>query len=103
MFVCYFRSAFPLKLVQKRDNKYNSWISRGIKVSCQKMKLLNKLKHKMCLSRDALFYIKRYHRIYKRVISEAKKRHNDKQIICAINPTKMMWQLINNKMRNSEK
>jgi hypothetical protein len=102
-FVYYFRRAFPLKPVQKRDNKCNSWISREIKVSCQKMRLLNKLKHKTCLSRDEIIYIKRYHRIYKRVISEAKKRHNDKQIICASNPAKMMWRLINKNMGNSGK
>jgi hypothetical protein len=77
-FLYYFTTVFPLKLVKKRDKKNKLWISRGIKVSCQKMRLLNNLKHRMPLSRDTLIYINRYHRIYKRVISEAKKRYNDK-------------------------
>jgi hypothetical protein len=102
-FLYYFTRAFPLKLVKKRDKRNNLWISRGIKVSCKKMRLLNNLKQKMPLSRDTLIYINRYHRIYKRVISEAKKRHNDKQIVCATNPTKIMCQLINKSMGNSGK
>jgi hypothetical protein len=38
------------------------------------MRLLNNLKHRIPLSRDTLIYINRYHRIYKQVISEAKKK-----------------------------
>jgi hypothetical protein len=57
----------------------------------------------MALSKDALSYLNTYHRIYKRVISEAKRRHNDQQIVCVSNPTTMMWQLINKKMGNSGK
>jgi hypothetical protein len=68
-FLYYFNRAFPLKLTMN-----NSWISRGIKVSCQKMSFLNNLKQRMSLSRDALSYINRYHRIYKRDISEAEKK-----------------------------
>jgi hypothetical protein len=64
------------------------------------MRFLNNIKHRMSLSRDALSYINIYHRIYKRVISEAKKRHNDKEIVSAPNPNKMMWQLINKRMGN---
>jgi hypothetical protein len=79
-FLYYFMRAFPLKLVIKSDRKDSLWISRGIKVSCQKMRFLNSLKCRLSLSRDSLNYINRYHRIYKRVISEAKKRYNDKQI-----------------------
>jgi hypothetical protein len=97
-FLYYFMRAFTLKLVTKSEHKVNSWISSGIRISCQKMRFLNKLRYRIPLSRDSLNYINRYHRIYKRVISEAKKRHNDKQILSTINPTKMMWQLINNNM-----
>ncbi|PNF29254.1 hypothetical protein B7P43_G10478, partial [Cryptotermes secundus] len=100
-FLYYFTRAFPLKLETKSDRKDNLWISRGIRVSCQKMRLLNSLKCRLPLSRDSLNYINRYHRIYKRVISEAKKRYNDNQIRDATNPTKMMWQIINKQMGNA--
>jgi hypothetical protein len=43
-FLYYFTRAFPLKLVNKRNKRKILWISRGIKVSCQKMRLLNNLK-----------------------------------------------------------
>jgi hypothetical protein len=55
----------------KRGNKNNTWISRRIKVSCQKIKLLNDLRYRLSLSRDALGYINRCNRIYKQVISAA--------------------------------
>jgi hypothetical protein len=71
-FLYYFNRAFPLKLTMKRDIKKNSWISRLIKVSCQKMRFLNNQKYSVSLSRHALSYINRYHRIYRQVISEAK-------------------------------
>jgi hypothetical protein len=73
--------AFPLKLAMKRENQNNSHISRGIKVSGEKMRFLNNLKYRMSLSRDALSFINKYHRIYKQVISAAKKIHNDKQLV----------------------
>jgi hypothetical protein len=44
-----------------------------------------------------------YHKIYKRVISEAKKRHNDRQIVNAANPNEVMWQIINKKWENQGK
>jgi hypothetical protein len=100
-FLYYFMRAFPLKLVIKSDRKDNLWISRGMRVSCQKMRFLYSLKCRLSLSRDSLNYINKYYRIYKRVISEAKKRYNDKQIRDATNPTKMMWQLINKNMGNA--
>jgi hypothetical protein len=72
-FLYYFVRAFPLKLVMKREHKNNAWISSGIRVSCQKMRFLNHVKHRSALSRDSLNYINRYHRIYKKVILAAKK------------------------------
>jgi hypothetical protein len=73
-FLNYFTRAFLLKLGMKRQHMKNSWISNGIRVSCQKMRFSNKVKYSMPLSRVSLNYINRYHKIYKRVISEAKKK-----------------------------
>jgi hypothetical protein len=73
-FFYYFMRAFRLKLEMKREHENNAWISSGIRISCQKMRFLNNVKHRSALSRDSLNYINRYHRIYKRVISEAKKK-----------------------------
>jgi hypothetical protein len=68
-FLDYFNKIFLLKLSIRREVKNKTWISKGIKVSCQKMRFLNNLKQRIALSRDNLSYINRYHRIYKRVIS----------------------------------
>jgi hypothetical protein len=67
------------------------------------MRLLNNLKHKMALPCDAVIYIEQCHITYKQVISEAKKRHNHKQLAGATNPTRIMWQLVNKKMGSSRK
>jgi hypothetical protein len=72
----YFNKIFPLKLIIKRDVKSKTWILKGIKVSCQKMRFLNDLKQRIALPTETLTYINRCQRIYKRVILEAKKRHD---------------------------
>jgi hypothetical protein len=51
-------------------------------------------------------YIKRYQKIYKRVIKEAKRRDKDMYVLRANNHTKAMWQVINKevgKSRNHDK
>jgi hypothetical protein len=56
-FLNYFMRAFPLKSGMKREHMKNSWISSGIRISCQKMRLLNNVKYSTPLSRDSLNYI----------------------------------------------
>jgi hypothetical protein len=58
------------------------------------MHFLNSLKGKVTMSRNALQYTERSHKIYKQVISEAKKRENDRVTSHAKNSTKRMWQII---------
>jgi hypothetical protein len=55
----YFERAFPLKIVYKKNSKEIKWITQGIKVSSQNMRLLNTLKKNTDLSNDALEYINR--------------------------------------------
>jgi hypothetical protein len=73
---CLDKKVFPLKLPIKRYAKSKTWISKGIKVYYQKMRGLNELKQRIALPTKTLTYINRYQRIYKRVILEAKKRHD---------------------------
>jgi hypothetical protein len=40
----YFERAFPYKMVFIKDRKKTKWITQGIKVSSQKMRLLNNVK-----------------------------------------------------------
>jgi hypothetical protein len=94
-FLDYFNKVFPLKSTIKRDVKSNTCISKGIKVSSQKMRFLNNLNQRIALSTETLNYINRYQGIYKRVILGSKKRHNNKCIENASNPNKITWQIIN--------
>jgi hypothetical protein len=67
------------------------------------MKFLNNLKQRIALSKKSFSYINRYHTIYKCVISEAKKRFDNKRIESSYNPNKTMWHINNNKTSNSGK
>jgi hypothetical protein len=52
------------------------------------MQTLNNLKRTATLTREALIYIEKYQRIYKRVLKEAKKRDNNRYIIESVDRTK---------------
>ena len=53
-------------------------MTKGIKISCHRMRFLNNLKRNSSLTSAVFNYINRYHfiyiYIYKRAISEAKKK-----------------------------
>jgi len=48
--------------------------------------------------REAVTYIEKYQRIYKRVLREAKKRDNDRYVRESVDRTKVIWRLINRKI-----
>ena len=73
-FIYYHESAFSVITYCKKEAKSSRWITKGIKVSCRRMRFLNSLKSSVTLTSEVLNYINRYHLIYKRVISEAKKK-----------------------------
>ncbi|PNF20311.1 hypothetical protein B7P43_G13693 [Cryptotermes secundus] len=94
-FLYYFERSFPLKTVYMKNHNEIKCITQGIKVSSQKMRLLNTLKKNTNLSNDILEYINRYQKIYKSVITEAKRRENDRFMLRSHNKTKAIWQIIN--------
>jgi len=82
----------------KKKAKSNRWMTKGIKISCHRMRFLNKWKVNSTLTSEVFDYISRYHLIHKRVISEAKKEKNDRLVKSTNYSTKVMWQLINKHM-----
>jgi hypothetical protein len=94
-FMLLFNKAFPLKLVNSRKPTKSMWISNGIKTSSQRIKLFNKIKNHVSLSYNTRIYFAKYKRIYKCVLTEAKKRDNDKFLIQASNKPKAIRQVIN--------
>ena len=72
-FIYYLESVFPIITYYKEKAKSDRWITRGIKVSYHRMRLLNNLERNSTLTSVVLNYINTYHLIYTRVISEAKR------------------------------
>jgi len=66
----------------------------SMKISIKKMRGLNMLKKQSDLTEDTKNYITKYQIIYRRVIREAKRRQNDKNIHHANCKSKALWQII---------
>ncbi|PNF41670.1 hypothetical protein B7P43_G06970 [Cryptotermes secundus] len=93
-FTMYFNRFFPLKEVSRKKGNKVCWITKGIKVSRQKLQLLRLLKRKLILSASALNYIKKYQSTYKKILFAARKRANDRIIANSSNSTKALWNII---------
>jgi len=63
-------------------------------VKSKKMRGINMLKKQFDLTEGVKNYITKYQIIYRRVIREAKRRHNDKNILHANHKSKAIWQII---------
>jgi hypothetical protein len=61
------------------------------------------IKKKISLSDQTLNYINKYQRTYKKVISEAQKRENDRIILRSTNHIKALWQIIKKESGNCHK
>ena len=76
IFLFCFESAIPHKRQKIMEIRNNWWLSKGLINSSKRMKILNNLKKKkrFTLTSEALEYIKKYQKICKRVLKEAKKQ-----------------------------
>jgi hypothetical protein len=89
--------------VANEKNIKSRWISKGIKVSRQRLQFLCYLKKKLILPRHSLNYIKKYKKMYKKVLADARKRENDRFILKSTNCSKALWQIINKESGNALK
>lgn len=71
------------------------WVTLGIKISSQKLKILHRVMSQTNDPADISFY-KKYKKIYKKVIVSAKKLHNDLIYSQSTNKSKTVWSIINN-------
>lgn len=94
----YINICFPLKHI-KKYNKPN-WITRGIKISSEKLKLLYCIKIQSNRQEDDMYY-KCYKKIYRKVCRAAKKLHNDGLYHSSTNKSKAAWMIINNNLGKS--
>ena len=101
-FSYYFNIAFPLKITHVNNSIINTWITKGIIISRNKLQLLCNIKRSTNFSTKSLKYIQIYQRIYRQVITEAKKREADRLILSATNKNNILWKIINKETGNSQ-
>jgi len=80
----------------------NTRITKGIIKSRNKLRLLCHTKRSTDLSKRSLKYIQNYHKIYRKVIAEAKIREADKIILSTTNKNKTFRKIINKETGNSQ-
>ena len=97
--IYYHDICFPLIRIKNKIKVKNKWVTRGIQISAQKLKLLHQIKAK---SNDpnAIIVYNNYKSTYKKVILAAKKMYNDSMYSKATNKTKAAWSIINNNLNN---
>ena len=94
-FMHHFNALFPAKTFYLNKNKNNKWMTKGLLVSRNKLRILNDLKRSTQVSVELRCYINKYQLIYKNLLKEAKKMENNKFILSSKNKTKGIWQVIN--------
>ena len=101
-FTFFFNEAFPLKLKNKHPpNKDDSWKTQGLKISQEKLRLLQKL-HKVNPIVYTKEYTKQYHKIYHILVKASKRMQNSLNIDNSDNIPKSMWNLIRERHNNGK-
>ena len=98
-------SSFPRKRIKLNLVRSKPWLSRGIKISCEKKKNYYQIQK---YSKDTNFnkYYKKYCKILKSTIELSKKKHFDDLILNSCNKTKTVWNIVKtvtNKRNNHNK
>jgi exonuclease III len=94
-YLFYFNESFPLKSKKVKYKVLDSeWKTTGLKISQQKLRLLNKLQ-KVDPTYYTKTYVKRYHKIYHSLVKLSKSKVNISKINSSDNKSKAMWNIIN--------
>jgi exonuclease III len=98
-----FEEAFPLKPQNPtKPNRSASWITSGIRVSCQHKRMLHEARHvSACPLLEA--HYKTYCKILKKVITAAKRMANDRYISGAVNKSKAVWGVVRREIGQQKK
>lgn len=93
-YLSYFNDAFPLKLTAPKK-QWKNWITPGIRTSCVTLKFLHLLcKYNNDDSQTTRNFYKKYKKIYKRVLTSAKRMQVDNEIAQSDNKIKTTWNII---------
>ena len=100
--IYYNNLCFPLtKINIHKTHRNKGWITPGIRVSSEKLKILHQIRSQTNDPAVITFY-KKYKKIYKKVILSAKKLHNDLTYLHSNNKSKTVWSIINNTLANKQ-
>jgi hypothetical protein len=92
MFLNICETSFPIGYLTNCSDK--SWITTGIKISCQHKRLLDNISKHSNNSKIKLDF-KKYCLILRKVICEAKKQHYNQLIESSNNRNKIFWNVRN--------
>ena len=87
-----FENSFPLRY-KSYTTKHNGWITKGIKISCQRKRDLYFM-YRHLNNPQLKEYYKRYCTILRKVINLPKKLYYDKQIEFSSNRVEATWKII---------
>lgn len=89
----YVDTCFPLSNVKETCDK-KRWITQGIRISCEKLKLLSRIMMATRRPEDERSY-KLYKKVYDKVVIAAKRLYNENKYNNASNKSKAAWSIIN--------
>jgi hypothetical protein len=99
-FLNIYEASFPIIYLSNSNDKI--WITAGIKISCQRKRILcNNSKHSSDLK--IKLYLNKYCLILRKVICKAKKLHYKQLIATSKNRTRTSWNIIRNVTHKSTK
>ena len=100
IYIYYFNITFPLKNCYLHSNTKNKWITKGLIISRNKLRILSRLKRSNEISNEFCLYIIKYQLMYKHLVKEAQKMYNEAFIRSSKNKTKEIWQVMNKETGN---
>jgi hypothetical protein len=104
-----YEASFPMKY-RNTNSKEKTWITNGIQISCAKKRELfcrSKKGELFCRCRENTnnsqikLHYKKYYKIIKQVINEAKKQFFHNQIAAATNKIKTAWKIVKENSGNT--
>ena len=96
----HFENSFP-SAFKSYKSKHNDWITKGIKISCQRKRYLYSI-YKNTNNAQVKAYYRKYNNILKKVIISAKKLYYDKRIELSSNRVKTTWSIIKDLMGKTQ-
>jgi hypothetical protein len=100
IFLNIYEANFAVIYLSNSNDK--SWITTGIKISCQRKRFLHKI-IKYSNDPKIKIYLKKYCLILRKVICEAKKLNYNHLIETSNNRNKTVWNIIRNVLHKSTK